>query len=103
MPGRRRNLRFLRWLAAEWANWIGLNNCRKKRVVLFRRVAALDYCNFELFPGEILAVISDNWASKSTLIKAVSARLSPAKAKSNSGGSKSTSFHRPTPGDGIAA
>lgn len=43
----------------------------------FGRVTALDECNFELYPGEILAVIGDNGAGKSTLIKAISGALAP--------------------------
>lgn len=35
------------------------------------KVTALDHCDFELMPGEILAVIGDNGAGKSCLIKAV--------------------------------
>ncbi|MFO6465038.1 ATP-binding cassette domain-containing protein [Jannaschia sp. KMU-145] len=38
----------------------------------YGRVTALDRCDFELMPGEILAVIGDNGAGKSTLIKALS-------------------------------
>ncbi|MEL6678741.1 MAG: ATP-binding cassette domain-containing protein [Pseudomonadota bacterium] len=38
----------------------------------YGRVTALDHCDFDLMPGEILAVIGDNGAGKSTLIKAVS-------------------------------
>ena len=38
----------------------------------YGRVTALDNCDFELYPGEILAVIGDNGAGKSTLIKALS-------------------------------
>ncbi len=38
----------------------------------YGRVTALDRCDFELYPGEILAVIGDNGAGKSTLIKALS-------------------------------
>jgi fructose transport system ATP-binding protein len=37
----------------------------------YGRVVALDNCDFDLYPGEILAVIGDNGAGKSTLIKAV--------------------------------
>jgi len=38
---------------------------------------ALDNCDFDLYPGEILAVIGDNGAGKSTLIKAVSGAVIP--------------------------
>ncbi|PJE27333.1 Ribose import ATP-binding protein RbsA [Pseudooceanicola marinus] len=38
----------------------------------YGKVTALDNCDFELYPGEILAVIGDNGAGKSTLIKALS-------------------------------
>lgn len=37
----------------------------------FGRVTALDHADFDLLPGEILAVIGDNGAGKSTLIKAM--------------------------------
>ncbi|MEM7695129.1 MAG: ATP-binding cassette domain-containing protein [Pseudomonadota bacterium] len=43
----------------------------------FGRVVALDHCDFELYPGEVLAVIGDNGAGKSTLIKALSGALRP--------------------------
>ncbi len=43
----------------------------------YGRVVALDNCDFELMPGEILAVIGDNGAGKSTLIKAVSGAVIP--------------------------
>ncbi len=43
----------------------------------YGRVTALDNCDFELMPGEILAVIGDNGAGKSTLIKAVSGAVQP--------------------------
>jgi fructose transport system ATP-binding protein len=41
----------------------------------FGRVTALDHADFDLLPGEILAVIGDNGAGKSTLIKAVSGAI----------------------------
>ena len=43
----------------------------------YGRVTALDHCDFELYPGEILAVIGDNGAGKSTLIKALSGAVIP--------------------------
>ena len=43
----------------------------------FGKVVALDRCDFDLRPGEILAVIGDNGAGKSTLIKALSGALTP--------------------------
>ena len=38
----------------------------------YGRVTALDHADFDLYPGEILAVIGDNGAGKSSLIKAIS-------------------------------
>ncbi|GGB25232.1 ATP-binding cassette domain-containing protein [Allosediminivita pacifica] len=38
----------------------------------YGRVTALDNCDFDLYPGEVLAVIGDNGAGKSSLIKAIS-------------------------------
>ena len=38
----------------------------------YGKVVAMDHCDFDLMPGEILAVIGDNGAGKSTLIKALS-------------------------------
>ncbi|MCB1430844.1 MAG: sugar ABC transporter ATP-binding protein [Alphaproteobacteria bacterium] len=43
----------------------------------FGRVTALDRADFDLYPGEILAVIGDNGAGKSTLIKAICGALIP--------------------------
>lgn len=43
----------------------------------YGRVTALDHADFELFPGEILAVIGDNGAGKSSMIKAVSGAFTP--------------------------
>lgn len=49
----------------------------KGLVKRYGRVTALDHCDFELYPGEILGVIGDNGAGKSTLIKAVSGAVIP--------------------------
>ncbi len=46
-------------------------------VKTFGRVIGLDGVSFDLFPGEVLAIIGDNGAGKSTLIKAVTGALVP--------------------------
>ncbi|HET6158034.1 MAG TPA: ATP-binding cassette domain-containing protein [Dongiaceae bacterium] len=43
----------------------------------YGRVTALDHADFDLYPGEILAVIGDNGAGKSTLIKALTGAIAP--------------------------
>ena len=43
----------------------------------YGRVVALDNAQFDLMPGEILAVIGDNGAGKSTLIKALCGAVIP--------------------------
>lgn len=43
----------------------------------YGRVTALDRADFELYPGEVLAVIGDNGAGKSSLIKALSGAVVP--------------------------
>ena len=43
----------------------------------FGQVVALDGADFELYPGEILAIIGDNGAGKSTLIKVLSGAFQP--------------------------
>jgi fructose transport system ATP-binding protein len=43
----------------------------------YGRVIAIDGSDLELYPGEILAVIGDNGAGKSSLIKALSGALTP--------------------------
>ncbi len=43
----------------------------------YGRVTALDNADFDLYPGEILAVIGDNGAGKSSLIKAISGAIAP--------------------------
>ncbi|MDQ2653268.1 MAG: ATP-binding cassette domain-containing protein [Chloroflexota bacterium] len=62
----------------------GFDNSTRKPVLEARglvkrygQVTALDGADFELYPGEILAVIGDNGAGKSTLIKALAGALIP--------------------------
>ncbi|MEI2300822.1 ATP-binding cassette domain-containing protein [Ensifer sp. MJa1] len=43
----------------------------------YGRVTALDHADFDLYPGEILAVIGDNGAGKSSMIKAISGAVTP--------------------------
>jgi fructose transport system ATP-binding protein len=43
----------------------------------YGRVTALNEADFDLYPGEILAVIGDNGAGKSSLIKAISGAIRP--------------------------
>ena len=43
----------------------------------FGKVTALDGCDFELYPGEILGVIGDNGAGKSVMIKSLSGAVQP--------------------------
>jgi fructose transport system ATP-binding protein len=43
----------------------------------YGQVVALDRADFDLLPGEVLAVVGDNGAGKSTLIKALTGALQP--------------------------
>lgn len=43
----------------------------------YGRVVALDNAELELYPGEVLAIIGDNGAGKSSLIKALSGAMRP--------------------------
>ena len=52
----------------------------------YGRVTALDHADFDLFPGEILAVIGDNGAGKSTLIKALCGAVIPDSGEIRLGG-----------------
>ncbi len=49
----------------------------KGLVKRYGQVTALDGCDFEVMPGEIMAVIGDNGAGKSSLIKALSGATVP--------------------------
>ena len=49
----------------------------KGLVKRYGHVTAIDGADFELYPGEILAVIGDNGAGKSSLIKALSGATIP--------------------------
>ncbi|PIB25234.1 sugar ABC transporter ATP-binding protein [Amylibacter kogurei] len=60
----------------------------------YGRVTALDHCDFDLYPGEILAVIGDNGAGKSSLIKAVSGAVIPDEGDVYLDGKK-VNFHSP--------
>ncbi|MEQ9015979.1 ATP-binding cassette domain-containing protein, partial [Marinovum algicola] len=60
----------------------------------YGKVTALDHCDFDLYPGEILAVIGDNGAGKSTLIKAVSGAVIPDEGTVELDG-KPVNFHSP--------
>ena len=50
--------------------------CRKL-VKRYGRVTALDHADFDLYPGEITAVIGDNGAGKTSLIKAICGAVIP--------------------------
>lgn len=49
----------------------------RQLVKRYGRVTALDHADFQLMPGEILAVIGDNGAGKSSLIKALTGAVKP--------------------------
>lgn len=48
-----------------------------KLVKRYGRVTAMDHSDFELYPGEILAVIGDNGAGKSTMVKSLCGAVIP--------------------------
>ncbi|HZP91933.1 MAG TPA: ATP-binding cassette domain-containing protein [Burkholderiales bacterium] len=66
----------------------------KGLVKRYGHVTALDGADFELLPGEILAVIGDNGAGKSTLIKALSGALVPDEGEILLDG-RAVKFHSP--------
>jgi len=43
----------------------------------YGHVTAIDHSDFELYPGEILAVIGDNGAGKSSIVKAICGAIQP--------------------------
>ena len=49
----------------------------KNLVKRYGHVTALDHADFDLYPGEVLAVIGDNGAGKSSLIKALCGAVIP--------------------------
>lgn len=60
----------------------------------YGRVVALDHANFDLYAGEVLAVIGDNGAGKSTMIKAISGAVIPDEGEITLEG-KPVQFHTP--------
>ena len=60
----------------------------------YGRVTALDHADFDLYPGEILAVIGDNGAGKSTLIKALCGAVIPDSARFGLAAKSFTSHRR---------
>ena len=43
----------------------------------YGHVTAIDHADFDLFPGEVLAVIGDNGAGKSSIVKAICGAVQP--------------------------
>lgn len=60
----------------------------------YGKVTALNQADFDLYPGEILAVIGDNGAGKSSLIKAISGAVVPDEGEITLEGKK-VQFHSP--------
>lgn len=60
----------------------------------YGNVVAMDHADFDLYPGEILAVIGDNGAGKTTLIKTLCGAVSPDDGSIELNGVK-TRFERP--------
>jgi len=60
----------------------------------YGRIVALDHADFDLMPGEVLAVIGDNGAGKSTLIKALCGAITPEAGEISLGG-EPVSFRSP--------
>jgi fructose transport system ATP-binding protein len=49
----------------------------RKIVKRYGHVTAIDHSDFDLFPGEVLAVIGDNGAGKSSIVKAICGAVIP--------------------------
>lgn len=60
----------------------------------YGRVVALNNCNLDLYPGEVLAIIGDNGAGKSVLIKSLSGAVIPDSGEITLDG-KPANFHSP--------
>ena len=58
----------------------------RQLVKRYGRVTALDHADFDLYPNEILAVIGDNGAGKSSLIKALCGAVIPDSGEIRLGG-----------------
>src|SRR5690606_25512007 len=63
-------------------------------VKVFGRVVALDACDLDLYEGEVLAVIGDNGAGKSSLIKCLSGAFIPDEGTMELDG-RTVTFKRP--------
>jgi fructose transport system ATP-binding protein len=61
----------------------------------FGRVTALAGTDFDLFPGEVLGVIGDNGAGKSSLIKVITGAYSPDEGELWMDGEQVSFFHNP--------
>src|SRR4029079_14289089 len=66
----------------------------RKLVITFGRVVGLDGVDLDLYPGEVLAVIGDNGAGKSPLIKCLTGAYVPDSGEITMGG-QSVSFKKP--------
>ena len=65
------------WIRRVSKRAIGTILTGRQLVKRYGRVTALDHADFDLYPNEILAVIGDNGAGESTLIKAICGAVIP--------------------------
>ena len=63
----------------------------------FGHVRGSERADFDIYPGEVVAVIGDNGAGKSTLVKALTGNLALDTGRSGSKASRSTSRRRSRP------